>query len=368
MLKYEVIKKYLFDELTRSESVRRLPTVRELMRKFNVSMATVNRALQELEHENVIIRKPGSGIVPARNSTPMPPVLKEKKAQTVILAVTDYPSELIWKLAYSIDQTMRLNDFNVILCKIYRETSGEDLKHLAELYPDCSGLMIQSPPGFFPDEMMEILKTFPFPVLFLDGLYYYENLEPNIYMLSPDPVSAVELITGTLLKNGHTRIGYLRNEPLSSYSEQFVKLLGKKLRKAGVEFGNGNIFSETVRSGDDSAEAAQKILRNNLDKIRAMKLTALIFTSTEGAFAAIPVLREAGFNVPEDISLISENDPRNGRYSCPALTVTAFNSEEMTKRAIEILRGNFRDEHMWYAKRILIERQSVTNLNKGDKK
>ena len=65
---------------------------------------------------------------------------------------------------------------------------------------------------------------------------------------------------------------------------------------------------------------------------------------------------------------ISENDSRNGRYSCPALTVTAFNSEEMTKRAIEILRGNFSDEHMWYAKRILIERQSVTNLNKGDKK
>ncbi len=315
MLKYEVIKKYLCDELTRSESVRRLPTVRELMRKFNVSMATVNRALQELEHENVIIRKPGSGIVPARNSTPATPVLKKKK--TVIFAVTDYPSELIWKLAYSVDQTMRLNDFNVVPCKIYRETSGEDLKHVAELYPDCSGLLIQSPPGFFPDEMMDVLKKFPFPVLFLDGLYYYENLEPNIYMLSPDPVSAVELIAGTLLKNGHTRIGYLRNEPQSSYSEQFIKLLGKKLRKAGVEFGNGNIFSETVRSGDDSAEAAQKILRNNLDKIRAMKLTALIFTSTEGAFAAIPVLREAGFNVPEDISLISENDPATAVIPAP---------------------------------------------------
>ena len=146
-----------------------------------------------------------------------------------------------------------------------------------------------------------------------------------------------------------------------------IQLGGRKNHLYRV-FGSGNIFSETVRSWDDSAEAAQKILRNNLDKIRAMKLTALIFTSTEGAFAAIPVLREAGFNVPEDISLISENDSSNGRYSCPALTVTALDRESMAKHAIGILKGEFRDEHMWYSKRILVERQSVYNLKQGDKK
>ena len=370
MLKYEMIKNYLRDEIIRSETARRLPTVRELMSSFNVSMATVNRALLELERENVIIRKHGSGIIPVRNTAAAKPVLKKKKRKTVIFAVSDYPCELIWKLAYTVDQILRLNDFNVVPCKIYRETSCEDLEEVIRQYPDCCGVILQSPPGFFPDDIMNMLKGLSFPVVFLDGLYYYDDLAPNIYLLSPDPVSAVAHIKDTLLREGHTRIGYLRNEPLSSYNEQFVKLLIREMKKSGIEFGEKNIFSSTIRPWEDSAEAAQKLLLQNFETIRAMKLTALIFTSSEGAFAAIPILREAGLRVPEDISLIGENDTSSCRYSCPALTVTALDREDMAKRAVDILHGRFRDEHIWYSKRLLIERKSVYTLttHKGDEK
>lgn len=58
-LKYEQIKSYLQAEAVKPESATRMPTVRELMRRFNVSLVTVNRALSELEHAKVIVRRQG---------------------------------------------------------------------------------------------------------------------------------------------------------------------------------------------------------------------------------------------------------------------------------------------------------------------
>ena len=64
-LKYLKVKSYLEAAAVKPESAMRMPTVRELMNQFNVSLATVNRALSELENDGVIVRRQGSGIVAA---------------------------------------------------------------------------------------------------------------------------------------------------------------------------------------------------------------------------------------------------------------------------------------------------------------
>lgn len=64
--KYVQIKEYLKAEALKPEAITSMPSVRTLMRRFSVAMATVNQALIELEHENVIIRQQGRGIVAAR--------------------------------------------------------------------------------------------------------------------------------------------------------------------------------------------------------------------------------------------------------------------------------------------------------------
>ena len=64
-LKYLKVKSYLEAVAVKAESAMRMPTVRELMNQFNVSLATVNRALSALENDGVIVRRQGSGIVAA---------------------------------------------------------------------------------------------------------------------------------------------------------------------------------------------------------------------------------------------------------------------------------------------------------------
>lgn len=67
-LKYLKVKSYLEAVAVKPESAMRMPTVRELMNQFNVSLATVNRALSELENDGVIVRRQGSGIVARRQA------------------------------------------------------------------------------------------------------------------------------------------------------------------------------------------------------------------------------------------------------------------------------------------------------------
>lgn len=56
-LKYLKVKSYLEAVAVKPKSAMRMPTVRELMNQFNVSLATVNRALSELENDGVIVRR-----------------------------------------------------------------------------------------------------------------------------------------------------------------------------------------------------------------------------------------------------------------------------------------------------------------------
>ena len=62
--KYVQIKEYLKNEALKPEAVNTMPSVRTLMRRFNVAMVTVNQALLELEHEQVIIRRQAYGEYP----------------------------------------------------------------------------------------------------------------------------------------------------------------------------------------------------------------------------------------------------------------------------------------------------------------
>jgi DNA-binding LacI/PurR family transcriptional regulator len=66
MLKYQQLKKRLKEDMIGADAEERLPPIRIMIKKYNTSLSTINRALDELENENVIIRKRGSGIFPLK--------------------------------------------------------------------------------------------------------------------------------------------------------------------------------------------------------------------------------------------------------------------------------------------------------------
>ena len=367
MLKYEKIKEYLKEEALKPSAVRKMPTVRALSRQFSVATATVLRALQELEQENIICRRHGSGIVAVRPGS-IDANLKNTQCNNddmrrVVYAAVDYPSENIWRTNLMVEQTLQKYHYLPINCRILNNTTVSEICEFATTQKNCCGLILFGLIGMIsPDDLGRISKL-PFRVALLDHQSFsYPTLPENCALFSVDAASGAGLIVDYLTRLGHTRIGYVRNEPNSEYHEQFLKEFGSAMRRHKLEFGPRRIFSRTIRSWDETMSVAQQLVRSNLERIRSELLTALVFSSSHGAFAAIETLRESGFRVPEEISVIGEGDFKFFGFCSPPLTTVSADYLEMVMRMTEFIDGKPLHDHKIFLPLHLTERKSVFNL------
>ncbi len=365
-LKYWKIKEYLEGVAVRPESAVRMPTVRELMAQFNVSLATVNRALSELENDGVIIRRQGSGIVAAGNARAVKRLDSnaENGGKTLFFAHNDYPDEATWRMVHAVFTHARNRKCNVIDFKIYQDTPTEAILEQIKTLPECGGALFLVGSDRMDRERIDALGNLRCQVSVVDSMYFYENLPKNFHTLSPDPASAAELTIAELTRNGHRRIGYIRNEPRSEYTDAFQKALLQTARRAGLEFGPEQIFSSTIRSWENSLDAAVQLTLTHLETIRSQKLTALIYKSSGGALVAVKALAEAGLRVPDDLSLIGEGDRSLYRHLLPGLTVEEMDYQSMACTAVDILLGLHRPkaQNLFFPHRLII-RDSVKNIN-----
>ena len=179
-LKYLKVKSYLEAVAVKPESAMRMPTVRELMNQFNVSLATVNRALSELENDGVIVRRQGSGIVAAgKHRTVARLQGKAAGVRNLLFAYNDYPDESTWKMVHTIAHYSRLQGCNMVDCKIYPDTSTESLIEFVKAQSDCSGLILLVGADRMDAERLEALGSLPMTIVVVDSMYFYANYLPD---------------------------------------------------------------------------------------------------------------------------------------------------------------------------------------------
>ncbi len=373
-LKYWKIKEYLEEVAVLPESATRMPTVRELMARFNVSLSTVNRALSELENDGVITRRQGSGIVSAGRSREVKRLDPQNYEcrKNLVFAYNDYPDESTWRMTHTVLQHARFRKCNILDFKIYQDTPTEAIIEQVQSVSDCAGLILLVGSDRMDHERLDALGKLPMKVVIVDSLYFYRNLPSNIHTISPNPVSCATLTIETLARFGHREIGYIRNEPRSEYTDIFRKTLLSKAKEHGLNLTPDRIFGATIRSWESSLDSAVQVTRANLDAIRREKLTALIYKSSSGALVSQKILQENGIRIPEDICLISEGERSLYQYLCPALTVVTPDYHDMGCSAVDLVLGLRKpDSQNLFFPHTLIERDSVIDRNKinqnGDK-
>ncbi len=366
-LKYELVKAFLLDEARRPESVGRMPSVRQLMSRFHVSLATVNRALAELENERVIIRRPGVGITVNRNPLAVDGVeagAAGSDAPTIVLAYTDYPDEGIWRKIYTMERSCCQQGVRVVICKLNRETRAEAIIEFIRAQPVCNGLILKFGADMLTAAEVKALAALKIPVVIYESSSFYRGAPENVYRLLPDPEDRARLMIDTLLRHGHRQLGYLRGEPWVEVSGITQKYAVRYLKQHGITMGPERIFSTNINPWENSMDAVQQLLQRNFTAIRAAGLTALIVSSSSCAVAALQTLTELGFRVPGEISLISEGERSICRFVLPRITVVESDFDAMSELAVAIAAGRKkpRKRLILFPLR-LIERQSIVDLN-----
>lgn len=128
-----------------------------------------------------------------------------------------------------------------------------------------------------------------------------------------DNQSGGQLATEHLISLGHKRIAFMGDKNLPE-PEKRHSGYQKALRKAGLK-PEAQLYIPSSFAPLD----AQRAMKEHLDK-HGLNFDALVAASDIVAIGAMGVLREQGYRVPEDVSVVGYDDVEPAAHSFPPLT------------------------------------------------
>jgi len=194
------------------------------------------------------------------------------------------------------------------------------------------------------------------PIVAVAGHWDAEHVT-NIVL---DHKHAAEIALQHLFDLGHTRIACIRGQSFSADSFDRWQANRDVAAKLGI-----NIPPElTVQltTDDPSPEQGYCLTRDLLANHR--DFTALCAYNDVSAIGAIRAIREAGLQVPEDISVIGFDDIRDAAYHVPSITTVRQPLRTMGGIAAQILIDRI-ERRKEYSSRIAIEPVLVIRESTG---
>jgi alanine racemase len=242
-----------------------------------------------------------------------PSKLRRRSAGLVGLVVPELENPIFPAFAQVIDDALVSRRFTPVLCSQSPGGISEDEYVESLLDHGVAGILFVS--GRHADtradhQRYHALLERDLPVVFVNG--YAAGLDAPF--LSTDDHEAMRLAVSHLVQLGHRRIGLAigqrRYVPAARKREGFVAALQDALGLSARE-AEGWI-SETLFTVEGGAAAARELVDRGA--------TAVVTGSDLMALGAVRAAREAGLEVPRDVSVVGFDDSRLMQYLDPPLT------------------------------------------------
>ena len=203
------------------------------------------------------------------------------------------------------------------------------------------------------------------------GLKKLENVDTSIVLmgnLADSDLCSVEVnnyLAGKqavqyLIGLGHTNIACISNAP-SSYKAATDRIQGYKdaLITAGITPNDA-----LIQHADFDPQSGFACMQTLLSS--GKKFTAVFIASDNVAMGAKSALREAGLNIPDDISIVGFDDIPWAQYADPPLTTIRLPAQELASEAclvlLDLMKGAEPEERNLVLETELVVRQSCREL------
>lgn len=165
--------------------------------------------------------------------------------------------------------------------------------------------------GKFSDKSRAKLTKICSNLIFLDM-----NLSPITgCCILPDFKNALKAVIDCFAKEGHKTVGYLGGQEYIDgelYPDERLRYFVRYANRAAFEYEN------YIELGEFSSESGYTMMKDMIEKHNVP--TAIFAASDAIALGALRALHEAGYSVPQDVSLIGFNNIEAANYSYPPLT------------------------------------------------
>ena len=335
MKKYETIAGLIHEETKDFTPGTLLPGIRKLSEKYEANFKTVNKAIHKLIQEKYLHRIRGKGTFITYNY---------RKAQEILAVIVPNLSspiflEYVQEIRRQIlsNYKVELIPFNMFVTPSFEILFLEKLKMMSK-----NPKLIKFPTVVSHEESIrKILKKEKIQTVIMNDFWFSKNSFPSV---KENEEKGVQIAVEYLIKLGHKRIIYfdskdeIRKKSLRGYKET--------LKEHGIKF-----QKRFVISLEDIPEKILELLQAK------EKPTAIYTPYVIHALKIIQFLKENGYTIPDDISIISGEETELAREL--GLTILKYPEKKMVSRALDILFNGEKKEKCFLFEPELIKRKTT---------
>lgn len=329
----------------------------DIGKRLNVSTVTVSKALSGQKGVSEELRKKIVQLADEMGYVKIRAAEKERKSYTIGVVVAErYLQEnqsFYWQLYQEIAQkSITRNCFTMLEVISYEaEKAGELPKIITEEKVD--GIIVMG--AFKTEYAVFLVKEITIPLI---------NLDTTSAGDSCDSVVSNNLMGGYRMTNylfelGHKNIGFVGTRlSTTSIDDRFLGYL-KSLMEHGITWKEEWVI-------DDRDREFGKIDYNSKFQIPSDMPTAFFCNCDLSASLMIRKLVEAGYSVPEDVSVVGFDNYIADQFGGIGITTYEINTKEMARRAVHILTHKLENSNystgMFMLAGTFIERDSAKRL------
>lgn len=313
-------------------------TIKDVAKKAGVSPSTVSRALSGNASVKESTKQKILEAVKLLNYRPnfLAQGLKEGKTKTIGLIIPNIRNPIYPALARGVEDTAKKFGYSVVLCNTDEDvkTEKEYIQKLRKRWVD--GLLI-APAAKETEHIVELQKEgFPMVIIVRNVDFLANAVIIDNFRAAYDAVSF-------LIKTGHQRIAIIKgNQQLALYRERF-RGYKQALLDAGLPVHEELITgdeSDSVQWSLDGYNAVYSLFAQNI------KFDAVFATTDLRAIGAIRAIKDHGYKVPEDISVIGFDNLEFSSLIDPPLSTVSQPLYDIGVRAVNKLLALINTETM----------------------
>lgn len=305
-------------------------TIKDLAQKTGYGVATVSRVLNN--HPNVS-EKARKAIMKAVEESGFElndnaKQLKQQRSNSVLVVVKGTSNEMFGSLVEYIQSEIAKTEYPLLVD--YIDEDDNEVLRAVRLCREKKPLGILILGG----NMEHFAKDFDkieVPCVLVSSDASNLNFK-NLSSVSTDDRSAAKCAMDSLIELGHRRFAFVGGDRNTSDTGR-LRYLGclDSCIEHGIDFDKNKDYIGVRFSYQDGYDATCLLIKNKRN------FTALFAAADVMAIGAMRALRDNGFRVPEDVSVIGFDGLTLGSFLVPKLSTVEQSVRKMAVRSVEIL-------------------------------
>lgn len=241
----------------------------------------------------------------------------------------------------AINKVCKQRGYSLMITANYKDSNSteEDIDNFNLLFEKRVDGIIYFPTNVM-DEHKEVIKRInkKVPIVITDK----EIEDLSLPCVIQDFINPTKELMGHLIGAGHKRIGFIKGLSYDLPNTERQNVYERALHEAGLP-----VVEELIEESAYSVQAGYDSMLNIMKRVSEVP-SAVLVGNDHMAIGAIKALKENGYQVPGDVSVVGYDDIEFAKYVSPSLTTIKVDQYAMGKIAatmvIDLIEGHIKSD------------------------